>query len=158
MSDRLKNQIRVQVDLGAKEGNEGRTRQEFADEANINKVLGKWRRTGFTEHVNLRTPLYGDFSEIPDRQEAMNRFIDAQNNFDALPARIRAMCENDPEKLLERLTHDDFREALEEFGVTVDSREEGEIPSPDSGSHPEGAAAEPMAGEGNSPEAGPTEE
>jgi hypothetical protein len=84
MSERY-TRIRVQREAGPREGNMGRTRQEHADEANINKILGKWRRTGFVERVNINPALFGDFSEIPERHEAMNLFLDAQEQFSSRP-------------------------------------------------------------------------
>lgn len=142
---------RQAIDLGVTETNKGRTRQEFKDETDINKVLGKWRRQGFTEHVNIRKGLYGDFSEIQTFQESADRVAEIWTQFMALPARLRAICDNDPEVLNRRLDDPAFVDMLEEFHVSVDEPEEGAEPSTDSGSHPEGASAEPMAEEGCEP-------
>lgn len=150
MSDRVKRR-RQGVNLGATKDNPGKTRQEFKDAADINNVLGKWRRQGFVEHVNVKTGIYGDFTSVSSYQEALDRVAAAQDLFFSLPARIRSMCENDPARFPTLLDDPAFVETLAEFNVGVDEPEEGEHTSPDSGSHPQGAPAEPMAGEVSSP-------
>lgn len=78
---------------------EDRTMQQFKDDADINKVMGKWRTQGFAPTVNLQTPLYGDFSEVKTYMEALNAVEEADALFMQVPARIRRLCEDDPSKL-----------------------------------------------------------
>ncbi len=77
-----------------------RTQQGFADECNINCIMEKINRHMVNHNVNTRKPVYGDFSNVPDYAESMNKNIAVKNSFNALPAKVRARFENDPEKLL----------------------------------------------------------
>ncbi len=82
------------------EGAESRTKQSFKDECDINTILGKWRKTGFFSHVNLKTPVYADFTNAEDYLSAVNRLKNADAIFAALPARVRARVNNDPAQLI----------------------------------------------------------
>ena len=53
------------------------TKQSFADEVDINKVVARYEKTGMLDHVNRRQPFYGDVSEIRSYQESLNVVIHA---------------------------------------------------------------------------------
>ena len=80
------------------------TEQNHADECDINLIIERYSRTGV-----LGDPLampsvsaqFGDFSEVPSYQTAMNYLVSAQEAFDSLPAKIRKEFDNDPAKLLD---------------------------------------------------------
>lgn len=82
------------------EQSKGRTHQSFKDAVDINKIVGKYRTTGFVEHVNLKTPVYGDFSNAQDFLSTKQKILDAEATFMALPARVRRRVDNDPAKLI----------------------------------------------------------
>ena len=69
--------------------------QQFRDEADINTILERFGRTGELV-VPVNVPQFGDYSEVTDYHTAMNMVIEAQNSFDALPAKLRAQFDNDP--------------------------------------------------------------
>lgn len=71
------------------------TRQEFAEEVDINTIVHRFGLDGELPE-NLRMPQSGDFTNTPDFQTAMNALRNAQETFDALPARVRARFHNDP--------------------------------------------------------------
>lgn len=77
-----------------------RTKQSFADECDINNIMGEWARTGETHHVNKNAPIWGDFSNVSDYQTAANQIIEAQSQFDSMSAETRKHFDNDPAKLL----------------------------------------------------------
>lgn len=81
----------------------GRTKQEFADECDINNVVALHQATGSLQHVNQGTPQYGDYSNVLDYQAAKNIVIQAQNAFMQLPAKVRKRMNNDPKQLIEFL-------------------------------------------------------
>lgn len=66
------------------------TKQEFADDCDINKILSKFQITGALNHFAKWAPSYGDFSAC-DFQEAQNLLIRARQMFDELPSSIRNM-------------------------------------------------------------------
>ncbi len=84
-------------------GQDGRTKKEFQDECDINKIMAKWNRTGLVDHLAKTLPAYGDFTNAMDFQAAKNALISAENAFASLPAHVRSRMSNDPGKLLDFL-------------------------------------------------------
>lgn len=82
---------------------EGRTKGSFKDETDINKIMSKYLRTGQLPALIRSNPAYGDFSDVPSYQEALARVSMAQEAFLALPAQVRAECENDPKIFLQKV-------------------------------------------------------
>lgn len=92
--------------------------QHFKEECDINTILQKFSITGILPEAPL-SPRYGDFSGISDYHTALNRVIAAQDEFEALPAQIRARFDNDPAKLIEFLDNDANRPEAEELGLVA---------------------------------------
>lgn len=113
MSDRTKNRPRVKTEFEGK----SRTRQSMKDECDVNKIMGKFRETGFVSHVQLHNPIYEDFSNAVDYQTALNRIRKAQELFESLPARVRARVDNDPGKFIEFAENEKNAKELEELGL-----------------------------------------
>jgi len=90
--------------------------QHFKEECDINTILQKFSITGLLPESPL-SPRYGDFSGISDYHTALNRVIAAQDEFEALPAQIRARFDNDPAKLIEFLDNDANRPEAEDLGL-----------------------------------------
>ena len=90
--------------------------QHFKDETDINNILRQFNITGLLPESPL-SPRYGDFTGISDYHTAMNRVIAAQDEFEALPAQIRARFDNDPSKLIEFLENENNRPEAEELGL-----------------------------------------
>lgn len=98
-------------------GGESRTKQSFKEESDINKVLGKYRRSGFVEHVNLGTPIYEDFSNVGDFNQAQQAIARAESLFASLPARVRARVNNDPAQFIAYAEDPANAEELVELGL-----------------------------------------
>jgi phage internal scaffolding protein len=90
--------------------------QHFKEECDINTILEKFNITGLLPESPL-SPRYGDFTGIGDYHTALNRVIAAQEEFEALPAQIRARFENDPAKLIEFLEDENNRPEAEDLGL-----------------------------------------
>ncbi len=90
--------------------------QHFKDECDINNILRQFNITGLLPESPL-SPRYGDFTGIGDYHTAMNRVFAAQDEFEALPAQIRARFGNDPAQLIEFLENSDNRPEAEELGL-----------------------------------------
>lgn len=90
--------------------------QHYKEECDINTILQKFSITGILPEAPL-SPRYGDFSGISDYHTALNRVIAAQDEFESLPAQIRARFDNDPAKLIEFLDDEANRPEAEELGL-----------------------------------------
>lgn len=90
--------------------------QHFKEECDINTILQKFNITGILPEAPL-SPRYGDFSGIGDYHTALNRVLAAQDEFEALPAQIRARFQNDPAQLIEFLQNENNRSEAEELGL-----------------------------------------
>lgn len=96
---------------------DGRTKQSFKDETNINKIMAAWNRTGAMTHINHKQPSYGDFTNAPDYLEACTRIQAAQDQFAALPSAIRRRMGNDPACLIDFLSKSDNMEEAIKLGL-----------------------------------------
>lgn len=100
-----------------------RTRQEFAAESDINTLIARYQETGsfydpiVSVKAAARKPMFGDFTNVPDYQTALNKVIEAQDLFSRLPSKIRDRFENNPQKLLEFLQDDANREEAISLGL-----------------------------------------
>lgn len=81
-----------------------RVKPEFYRESRMSTIIAKYRKTGILGDPARRAAVFGDFSSGADFAEAMRKVTQAQQNFEALPADVRAKFENDPEKLYAFIT------------------------------------------------------
>lgn len=95
---------------------EGRTQQEFAEEADINTIV---RRFGLTGELpeNVRIPQSGDFTGITDYHSALNLIREADEGFMELPAELRARFEHDPGRLMAFLEDANNKEEAIKLGL-----------------------------------------
>lgn len=102
---------------------ESRTRQEFAAESDINRLVERFRDTGSfydpltTAKAGKLQPFFGDFTEVPDYQSALNIVIEAENSFASLPSKVRDRFDNDPQKLIDFVSDEKNREEAIELGL-----------------------------------------
>lgn len=80
-----------------------RTKQGPAAECEINKIMAKYHKTGLITHVNTRTGVFMDCSNIGSYQECVERIQNANDAFYTLPATMRERFDNNPGKLIEFL-------------------------------------------------------
>lgn len=91
-----------------------RTQQEFKDKQNINAIVKRHTETGVWTSVMKNDPLFDDVSNVMTYKEALNVQIEAQRNFNKLPAKTRERFKNDPARLLDFLNvKDNYDEAVE---------------------------------------------
>ena len=93
------------------------TRQEFAEDCDINALMSRYEKTGVISHVNKREPMYLDLTEVPDLQQAMQLLADAETAFMSLPARVRAEFDNDAMKFVEYAQNPDNVEQMRAWGL-----------------------------------------
>lgn len=96
---------------------DSRTRQEFADECDINNIMRRYEKAGVVTHFSPRQPKYMDLSNLPDFQNSMNMMIEAKASFMSLPARVRKEFDNDPAKFVEFASNSENIDKLREWGL-----------------------------------------
>jgi len=78
-----------------------RTLQQFAEPSDINNIVRRYKVRDL-ERMYPATPLYGDFSGLSSNyHEALNKVMEADKKFMALPAFVRAHFDNDVAKFVE---------------------------------------------------------
>lgn len=65
-----------------------RTKQEFAEECDINNILAKFRKTGVVTHLAKHAPRYGD-ATLTSYEEAMLTVAEANTMWEECPSHIR---------------------------------------------------------------------
>lgn len=93
------------------------TRQEFADECDINVIMAQYDRTGVISHVNQREPVYFDFTEVPDFRSAMDMMIEADKAFMSLPANVRRDFDNDAKQFVDFASDSANLDKMREWGL-----------------------------------------
>ncbi|WNK12780.1 MAG: internal scaffolding protein [Microvirus sp.] len=78
---------------------ESMTRQEFAEECDINVLMAKYESQGVWPQP--QPAAYLDLTDVPDFQESQNILIRATEAFMSLPAKVRKEFDNDPGKFVE---------------------------------------------------------
>lgn len=99
------------------EGTLSLTRQEFADECDINNIMSKYQQVGVVSHINPAAPLYVDYSDAPDLVTALNMLRDADDQFMQLPAKVRREFDNDPVKFVEFASNEENIDKMREWGL-----------------------------------------
>jgi len=82
-------------------GDKGVTKQADLKDCDINAIFKKYERCGQLPDMIVREGRYGDFSAVPDYQEALEIVRHAEEQFTNLDVSIRNRFENDPVKFLE---------------------------------------------------------
>lgn len=97
-----------------------RTEKSHRQKCNINTIMAKAKHGIVTP--TRQGGVYGDFSNVPDFQTALQRVTDAQRDFEALPAEIRKRFRNDPAELIAFVSDESNRDEAIAIGL---------IPKPD---------------------------
>lgn len=119
------------------------TRQEFADECDINILMDRYEKTGMISHVNPRNPQYLDLSDVPDLQTAHQVIQNAATEFMALPAKVRREFDNDPMEFVKFAMNPDNIDKMREWGLAP--------PKPEAAPPPATPKASVAAAPGSSP-------
>jgi len=120
---------------------QGRTKQEFAAECDINNIMSRYLKTGIIEHVRDSVPQFFDASPC-DFQEAMQLVAQAETLFEELPSKIRERFEHDPARLLE-FVHDPANVAE---SVAMGFLDPAKLPTPTEAQKTSPSAPQPAAG------------
>ena len=83
-----------------KDYSDGRTKQSFKDQTDVNKIIARHARSGTLSHLEQWGGQYGDLSGF-DFQTAQNQIAKANSMFEQLPAEVRREFSNSPERFFE---------------------------------------------------------
>lgn len=125
------------------------TRQEFAEECDINTIMARYEASGVISHVNRAQPMYLDTTGYPDLQGAMDQFREASLAFAALPAKVRREFDNDPQKFVDFASDPDNVPRMREWGLAEPEK------APDQPMRVEVVNAPPPAADSSVPPAKP---
>lgn len=100
-----------------------KTQQHHAEMVNVNKIMAKYKRTGQIDHLRNNPGVYADFTEIGSYEDALNKVIESNNVFNKLPANLRNMFENNPQKFLEFLQDPDNDAKAIKLGLKIKTPE-----------------------------------
>ena len=124
---------------------ESLTLQSERDEADINRIVGKYRAGALVEHVNKHQGDYADYTGFPQTYfEAMQQVVEANEMFDSIPADIRKRFNNDPQEFLDFVSTPGNRDELVKMGLAkaplrAETPDEATLPLPLEVSQPETA-------------------
>lgn len=101
-------------------GTEGAmTKQSFADETDINKIIARFAKTGMLDSLNDKEPFYGDVSDILDYQASLNLIREADELFMAMSPEIRERFKNDPQLMIDFLENPGNLDEAIKLGMVV---------------------------------------
>lgn len=99
------------------EGDQGVTKQADLKDADINAMFKKFERTGQLPNMISKQPHYGDFSTVPDYQEALEIVKHADEQFINLDVTVRNKFDNDPAKFLAFATDSKNEDEMDKMGL-----------------------------------------
>lgn len=109
-------QKRIPVTLSCKAP--GRTKSEFRESCDINYILDKYQKTSSLPTMK-KEALYGDFATAPQYQESLNIILEAENQFQALDAKVRKRFHNDPAEFLEFTADPENSKEMIKLGLQI---------------------------------------
>lgn len=92
------------------------TQQQFLEESDINNIIARYRDTNMV-YSSAREPMYGDFTNLPSYQEALDIVNRGADIFMSLPSKVRGEFDNDPSKFLEYANDPAHKEDLVKWGL-----------------------------------------
>ncbi|WNK14899.1 MAG: internal scaffolding protein [Microvirus sp.] len=98
-------------------GDKGVTKQADLKDCDINLIMRRYEKTGYLPDLIVKDGRYGDFSEVPDYQEACNIVKHADEQFQALDVEIRNRFSNDPAKFLAFVTDPKNIDEIDKMGL-----------------------------------------
>ena len=77
---------------------ESLTQEHFAESCDINRIMEDYTYTGIMPEKP--GAVYGDFTNVNDYQQLLNRLMETQENFLSMPPDVRARFGNDPAQFI----------------------------------------------------------
>lgn len=125
--------IRVKVKSGP-----GLTQGQFKQECDINHIMRRYKQSGALPRFK-RGGVYGDFSELGDYMESLEKVQAAQEAFAALPSEVRARFRNDPGELVAFVADEKNRDEAVKLGLVEDKEQDAPAEAKEGGPKSAGA-------------------
>lgn len=93
------------------------TRQEFAEDCDINTLMDRYETTGVITHFNNGVPQYLDLTDVPDLRMSLDILAEANAAFMRLPAKVRAEFDNDPTAFVDFASDPKNIDKMREYGL-----------------------------------------
>jgi phage internal scaffolding protein len=135
---------------GLDTGSESKVKKSQQEATDINNIVERWLQNGAPPGGlwhNRNQPVYADFSNVQEFNVMLNQVRQAEADFAALPAHIRAQFDNDPAKLVDWLSRLENEEEAQEKGILPKEQERAQQalqneapdddPAPDESPRPE---------------------
>jgi len=113
----FKTRFSVKLRKGIVNNEPSKTKQAFKDESDINNILKKYAATGALPLNIKENPVYGDYSNVPDYQTALNTIQKAEQQFQGLPSELRDRLQNDPSLFLDFVNNPKNSDELIKYGL-----------------------------------------
>jgi len=137
------------------------TRQDMAQECDINVIMERYEATGYFPSVVGREPIYADFTSVPNNMiDAMAQMHLATDAFMTLPASVRREFGNDPAQFVDFASDPDNLDQMRAWGLAPPAPKPAPVPvaeplrepasSPASSGAPSPASAPAPSGAGHS--------
>lgn len=104
-----------------------RTKQQFAQECDINNIMARYQKTGAIAHANQNEARYG-FATGLDFRESIELVKEAQDQFNDLPSSLRKKFGNSPQNYLEFVQDPANQDEMIRLGMATDTRPPAETP------------------------------
>jgi len=127
---------------------DGRTKQSFKDETDINKILQRAQKTGTISHLNKHQAMYGDFANYDFFNNTL-MLTKGREVFDDLPSELRREFSNSPAEFFQYVNDPENKDRLKELLPAL--AEPGRQNIATSGITPADAPSEPEASEPTTP-------
>ena len=96
------------------------TQQSAKDECDINLIVERAKRGSDINHVNSRSPMYGDFTQLPtDLRDCLVQVKKAEEAFMSLDPFVRKRFSNDPAELMDFLKDPKNRQEAIDLGLVA---------------------------------------
>ncbi|WNK13757.1 MAG: internal scaffolding protein [Microvirus sp.] len=96
----------------------GKTDHSQAKECDVNVIVARMIKTGVSP-AERGNPVYGDYSDVPSYQEALNIVHNAEEQFRHLDAVTRARFSNDPSAFLQFVGDARNTEEMVKLGLAI---------------------------------------
>ncbi|AKI26921.1 internal scaffolding protein VP3 [Gokushovirinae Fen672_31] len=131
------------IAVGSPAGGPTLTRQEFAEECDVNAIMERYETTGVLPNV-VGQPFYYDFTTLPtDMMSAMDVMRNATDAFYTLPAKVRKEFDNDAAAFVDFASDPDNLDQMRSWGLAPQAKPEEPLVAPQAAPGPALAPAAP---------------
>lgn len=102
--------------FGKEKRSRSKTQQHFRESVNINQIMKKAQKTGVLP-IRSTQPYFGDFSQVTDYKESLDKIKNIDNLFMKLPSDVRNRFKNDPANILDFINDPANDAEIREMGL-----------------------------------------